>query len=118
MARMIPNPGLTMSFMSTARFDLTARLASVGCPALVVAGSRDPITPLGAATEIVHGLPGARLEVFERSGHFIPDTEGERFFALLRSFITGVTAQATLAAGADQVSQAAGETVAPPRLNQ
>ena len=35
------------------------------------------------------GLPGAHLEVFERSGHFIPDTEGERFFSVLRSFITG-----------------------------
>ncbi|MFI7451851.1 alpha/beta fold hydrolase [Nonomuraea sp. NPDC049714] len=87
MARIIPNPGLTMSFMSTARFDLTALLAAIQCPALVMAGTRDPITPLSTAREIVDGLPGARLEAFERSGHFIPDTEGERFFALLRSFI-------------------------------
>lgn len=87
---MVPNPGLTMSFMSTARFDLTARLALVQCPALVLAGARDPITPLSTAQEIVDGLPaGAPLEVFDRSGHFIPDTEGNRFFPLLRSFITG-----------------------------
>ncbi|MEV0308198.1 alpha/beta fold hydrolase [Nonomuraea fuscirosea] len=89
MARMVPNPELTMSFMSTARFDLTARLARVQCPALVMAGARDPITPLSTAEEIVDGLPDARLEVFDRSGHFIPDTEGDRFFPLLRSFITG-----------------------------
>ncbi|MEV5501320.1 alpha/beta hydrolase [Nonomuraea fuscirosea] len=65
------------------------RLARVQCPALVMAGARDPITPLSTAKEIVHGLPDARLEVFDRSGHFIPDTEGDRFFPLLRSFITG-----------------------------
>lgn len=85
---MIPNPGLTMSFMSTARFDLTPSLAAIRCPALVLAGARDPITPLSTAREIVDGLPGARLEVFERSGHFIPETEGERFFSMLCSFIT------------------------------
>lgn len=92
MARIVTNPGLTMSFMSTARFDLVPSLAAIRCPALVVAGSRDPITPLSAAREIADGLPDARLEVFERSGHFIPDTEGERLFALLRSFIAEVTA--------------------------
>ncbi|GAA1680842.1 hypothetical protein GCM10009733_091970 [Nonomuraea maheshkhaliensis] len=58
MSRMVPNPGLTMSFMSTARFDLTARLSLVQCPALVLAGARDPITPLSTAREIVDGLPG------------------------------------------------------------
>ncbi|MEV0612587.1 alpha/beta hydrolase [Nonomuraea sp. NPDC050404] len=89
MSRIVPNPELTMSFMSTARFDLTPALASVQCPALVAAGTRDPITPLSAAQEIADCLPGARLEVFEQSGHFIPDTEGERFFALVRSFIAG-----------------------------
>ncbi|WP_049564078.1 alpha/beta fold hydrolase [Nonomuraea sp. SBT364] len=87
MARMVPNPELTMSFMSGARFDLRERLAAIHCPTLVVAGSRDPITPLATAEEIAAGVPGARLEVFERSGHFVPDTEGERFFSLLRSFI-------------------------------
>jgi pimeloyl-ACP methyl ester carboxylesterase len=89
MARMTPNPELTMSFMSSARFDLLPALAGVDCPALVVAGSRDPITPLSSAEEIAAALPDARLEIFERSGHFVPDTEGDRFFALLRSFITG-----------------------------
>ncbi|MFB4286879.1 alpha/beta fold hydrolase [Nonomuraea sp. ATR24] len=87
MARMTPNPELTMSFMSTARFDLRDRLAAIRCPTLVVAGSRDPITPLDTAQEIAAGVPGARLEVFEGSGHFVPDTEGERFFSLLRAFV-------------------------------
>ncbi|TDD21918.1 alpha/beta fold hydrolase [Nonomuraea diastatica] len=88
MMRMIPNPELTMSFMSRERFDLRGELENVRCPALVAAGARDPITPLTSAREIMTGLPaGARLEVFEESGHFIADTEGERFFALLRAFI-------------------------------
>ncbi|PSK85022.1 proline iminopeptidase [Murinocardiopsis flavida] len=88
--RMVLNPELTMSFMST-EFDRRDSLAAVRCPTLVAAGARDPITPLAAADEIMAGLPpaaGARLEVFEHSGHFIPDSEGDRFFALLRAFIT------------------------------
>ncbi|MBF8184849.1 alpha/beta hydrolase [Nonomuraea sp. K274] len=88
MLRMVPNPELTMRFLSQERFDLRPGLAAIRCPTLVVAGSRDPITPLTMADEIMAALPvGSRLEVFDKSGHFIPDTEGERFFALLRSFI-------------------------------
>ncbi|TDC04507.1 alpha/beta hydrolase [Nonomuraea longispora] len=88
MTRMIPNPELTMRFMSRERFDLRGELRDVRCPVLVAAGARDPITPLASAREIMTGLPaGARLEIFEESGHFIADTEGERFFSLLRAFI-------------------------------
>lgn len=89
--RMVLNPELTMSFMSS-EFDLRAGLPSVRCPTLVVTGARDPITPLAAAEEIMAGLSPAaeaRLEVFEHSGHFVPDSESERFFSLLRAFITG-----------------------------
>ena len=90
MSRMVHNPALTMSFMSGARFDLRPGLAAVRCPTLVVAGARDPITPPASATEIMAALPAAaqaRLEVFDDSGHFVPVTEGERFFSLVRSFV-------------------------------
>lgn len=90
MARVAMNLDLTLSFLSGADFDLRPGLAALRCPTLVTVGTRDPITPLEASKEIMASLPSeleARLEVFERSGHFISGTEGDRFFSLLRHFI-------------------------------
>ncbi|MEV0611880.1 alpha/beta hydrolase [Nonomuraea sp. NPDC050404] len=90
MSRMIPNIGLTLSFLSGRPFDLRPALAAVRCPTLILAGSRDPITPLASAQEIADSLPPSVLagyEIFEHSGHMIPGSEGERLMALLRSFI-------------------------------
>ena len=90
LARIVLNGELAMDFLNGLEMDLRPGLDAVRCPVLVVGGARDPITPLSAAEEIFASFrPGvARLETFERSGHFVPDTEPERFFSLLRSFIT------------------------------
>jgi pimeloyl-ACP methyl ester carboxylesterase len=90
MARMVMTPALLEGGWTEAlTFDLTAGLADITVPTLVLSGLLDPITPPGAATEIVEHLPAnlATHESFDRSGHFIHDTEPERFFALLREFI-------------------------------
>jgi pimeloyl-ACP methyl ester carboxylesterase len=52
--------------------DLTDRLAAISCPVLVQVGALDPVTPLGAAEEIVAALPPGvgRLEVVPDAGHF------------------------------------------------
>ncbi len=90
MQRAILNVELMDHFFADPDFDLTAGLKAVTCPVLVLAGTRDPITPLGAAEEIVASLPNADVtfEVFERSGHYIHETEPERYFATLERFVT------------------------------
>jgi pimeloyl-ACP methyl ester carboxylesterase len=56
-------------------------------PTLLVWGARDAVIP------IVHGriahtaMPGSRLEVFERSGHFPHRQEPARFLSVLRDFL-------------------------------
>jgi proline iminopeptidase len=69
--------------------DMTADLANIACPTLVLAGGLDPITPLVAAREIADALPPnlARLEVFEKAGHGVHRDEPERAEAVLRSFL-------------------------------
>jgi proline iminopeptidase len=71
--------------------DMTADLANIACPTLVLAGGLDPITPLVAAREIAAALPAnlARLEVFDNAGHGVHRDEPERAEAVLRDFLAG-----------------------------
>ena len=90
MARMeMTLPLLEGGWTEALTFDLTTALADITVPTLVLSGLLDPITPPGAATEIVEHLPAdlSTHESFDRSGHFIHETEPERFFAVLREFI-------------------------------
>ncbi|MEI9887483.1 MAG: alpha/beta hydrolase [Rhizomicrobium sp.] len=68
--------------------DARAGLAKVTCPALVLAGGYDPITPPSCSREIFDALPQGvrRLELFENAGHGIYRDEPERAEALLRGF--------------------------------
>src|SRR5690606_23614814 len=68
-------------------FDLTGRLHEIRCPVLIVVGRHDWITPVAASEEIAAGIPHARLEVFENSGHSPQIEESERFIAVVREFL-------------------------------
>ncbi|MBI1212182.1 MAG: alpha/beta fold hydrolase [Alphaproteobacteria bacterium] len=68
--------------------DFRAALAKVTCPAMILAGSEDPITPPHLATEIASSLPpGARLEIFDRCGHGAFRDDPARVFPVMRAFI-------------------------------
>ncbi len=69
--------------------DARAALARVACPALVLAGGYDPITPVSCAQEIYGALPAGlrRLEVFDGAGHGIYRDEPDRAERLLRDFL-------------------------------
>jgi pimeloyl-ACP methyl ester carboxylesterase len=90
MTRCVLNPDLLVGFDGEMEMDLRAALRAVQVPVLVLAGRKDPITPVGAAEEIVGCLPGTdvALEVFDDSSHFIQLAEPDRFFAVVREFIT------------------------------
>jgi len=51
------------------RKDARADLADITCPTLVVCGDRDTLLPPDLSREIAAGIPGARLEMIEGSGH-------------------------------------------------
>jgi proline iminopeptidase len=69
--------------------DMTADLAKIACPTLVMAGGLDPITPLACAEEIHAALPPglSTLEVFDAAGHGVHRDEPERAEAVLRAFL-------------------------------
>jgi hypothetical protein len=60
-------------------------------PTLLVWGAHDPFIPVSHAIEALGRIPNARLEIFERSGHFPQAEEPQRFTRLLTEFITTTT---------------------------
>ena len=76
---------------------LSAReiLPAISVPTLVVWGDSDRMIPMSHALEAVELIPGARLEVFEKAGHFPHLDEPERFASLVREF-TGALDDAPL----------------------
>lgn len=77
-------------------FDVLDQLGRVDCPTLVCVGELDPATPLVAARELVDALRqgSARLEVVAGAGHFPWKDAPNRYWPLLREFVTTVGADA------------------------
>jgi pimeloyl-ACP methyl ester carboxylesterase len=71
------------------KMDVRADLANIRCPALILAGTYDPITPVACAEEIADALPDglAQLEVFEGAGHGVHRDRPEQAERVLRAFL-------------------------------
>jgi pimeloyl-ACP methyl ester carboxylesterase len=70
------------------RVNATDRLyLAADLPCLIVWGRRDPVIPVSHAGVAERGMPGSRLEIFERSGHFPQLDDPLRFSELLSDFI-------------------------------
>jgi proline iminopeptidase len=71
------------------RMDFRADLARVRCPTLVLAGDRDPVTPLADAEEIAAHLPSdvLRYEVVTGAGHGTHRDRPAETERIQRSFI-------------------------------
>lgn len=70
-----------------ATMDLRPRLRDIRVPTLVIVGRHDFITSVAMAEEMVRHIPGARMEIFERSGHFAPIEEPDKFRQVIRQFV-------------------------------
>jgi proline iminopeptidase len=71
------------------RLNIVDQLHRIESPTLVSVGDLDPVTPVGAAQEIVDALPNGmgRLEVIEGGGHFPWLDEPARVWPVLDEFI-------------------------------
>ena len=90
-ARSVTNFDLTAEFFKHEgkTFDLLPALAKIKCPTLIMAGDRDPITPLADSKDIAAAIPAgrARLEIFPNAGHGAHRDEPDRFFSVLKEFV-------------------------------
>lgn len=58
--------------VAVARFDVSARLARIAAPTLVLTGDADRIVPVENSRRLAESIPGARLVVFPGVGHGFP----------------------------------------------
>ena len=70
-----------------ARVDSRADLPQIACPALVVCGEADTLTPPEHAREMAAGIPGARLEIVPGAGHMLTMEQPQRVAALLLDWL-------------------------------
>ncbi len=69
------------------RPDGRADLARVACPALVMCGREDALTPLALSAEIARLIPGARLIEIEECGHLATLEQPEAVNAALEEWL-------------------------------
>jgi proline iminopeptidase len=69
------------------RADVRADLGKIAAPTLVLVGRDDFVCAPRFAEEIAAGIPGAKLHVFERSGHFAHLEEPEAFALAIAEFL-------------------------------
>jgi proline iminopeptidase len=67
--------------------DLRLQLKNIKVPTLVIVGRHDFITTVAMAEEMVKHIPGARLEIFEDSGHFAVIEEPEKFYQVIKQLV-------------------------------
>lgn len=75
------------------RMDFRHALGGIQCPVLVMAGDRDPVTPMAFSEEMVSHLPPhlVQFKRFENCGHGVLGDATEVGFATLRRFIEAQT---------------------------
>jgi proline iminopeptidase len=69
------------------RIDYRKRLSEIRVPTLITVGRHDLQTPVGCSQELVNGIAGAQLVVFEQSGHFPFIEERGAFTRTLEKFL-------------------------------
>jgi proline iminopeptidase len=77
------------------RLDIVDQLSRIDSPTLVSVGELDPVTPIGAAEEVVAALPDgiARLDVIPDAGHFTWLDAPDRFWPIVIEFVRRTTAR-------------------------
>jgi 3-oxoadipate enol-lactonase len=69
------------------RIDVTARLATLRLPALVIVGEHDPGTPPAMAQAIHQHLPGSELALIRGAAHISNVEQPEEFNRLVLDFL-------------------------------
>jgi pimeloyl-ACP methyl ester carboxylesterase len=64
--------GVRRDFAACAAFDVRARLGELACPAAIVVGRDDRMTPPRWSEHLAAGIAGSTLHVEEGSGHLLP----------------------------------------------
>jgi 3-oxoadipate enol-lactonase len=70
------------------RPDSTPTLKQIACPALVIVGDQDEVTPINLAEVMAHDIPQATLTVLSGAAHLASMQQPDAFNRALWAFIT------------------------------
>ncbi|MEY4165364.1 MAG: hypothetical protein RL419_1206 [Actinomycetota bacterium] len=79
--------GQVKAIVSTDDNDMQAMLGTISCPALVVVGNQDILTPRGDAEELADLIPTAELVVISGAAHGVTIEHATTFNRILLSFL-------------------------------
>lgn len=85
---LLPRQGRADWHRIARRLDYGPRLGELAAPALVVCGRHDPQFPRACSEELAEGIPGARLVVFDASGHYPFIEEADGFWRVVGEFLS------------------------------
>lgn len=71
------------------------RLGDLHVPSLILWGARDEFAPVGGAYRFQREIPGSRLVVLDRAGHWLHEDDPERVAGEIRQFLEEVRASST-----------------------
>ncbi len=89
MQRMSPDDIAAVQRGMADRPDSVPTLAGIGVPTLIIAGEEDSV-PLSEAELMQKNIPGARLQIIGRAGHYAAMEKPAEFAGLLRAFFDGL----------------------------
>ena len=87
MIRSTPVPGFIGCCHAIPKINLTARLADIRCPTLVIVGKDDPGTPVSMAEDIHRAMPGSQLVVIPSAAHLSNLEQPDAFNQALADFL-------------------------------
>ena len=75
------------NLLAVMRFDVRKRLRDIAAPTLVVSGDRDSMVPHELKESLVFGIPNAKIEIVNDSGHATPIDSPDIFNEVLVKFL-------------------------------
>ncbi len=78
------------AFRALARTNMLHILPQIRCPTMVAAGRHDTVRPHAGSAELAKKIPGARFELIENAGHFMPTQAPQALAALLEDFFAAM----------------------------
>jgi 3-oxoadipate enol-lactonase len=79
--------GFGLAHRMLAATNMLYMLPKISVPTMVVAGKHDSVRPPAGTEELAKKIPGARFELIEEAGHFLPTTGPKTLVRLLREFL-------------------------------
>ncbi len=76
-----------LAFRCLARTNMLHMLPQIRCPVMIVAGRHDTVRPHAGTAELAKKIPGARFELLDEAGHFMPTQAPDALAALLEEFL-------------------------------